>query len=143
MQRGFAAFGGVGRPPAVRFVARVDAGQVKVEFVVRPATLPAGVERLDVLLDGQVSGDLDFRACEHCHQAVLEQIRIDPPYRRQGLARGALQAAVDNRPGYRWSTSVLADTAEARSFWTAVGWAGVLGNPDWCAHMYEADRHTP
>lgn len=127
----------------MRLVARVDAGQVQSEFVMRPAALPAGIERLDVLLDGQVIGDLDFRACEHCHQAVLEQIRIDPAHRRQGLAQGALQAAVDSRPGYRWSTSVLADTAEARNFWTTVGWADVLGNPDWCAHMYDADRRTP
>lgn len=117
-----------------------NAGQVDVELVALPAWWPAGVERIEICSGGRPVGDVDFRACADCRVAVLEQVRVDPPYRRRGWATRAVQAAVASRPGYRWATSALHDTVEARAFWAALGWPEEdLGVPVWCAHMYEAD----
>ena len=85
-----------------------------LELVAIPATAPAGPADLEIRLDGVIVGDLDFRVCVHCQLAVIEHIRIDPPYRRRGLATRAVQVILAEHPDYRWSTSLIDDTAEAR-----------------------------
>lgn len=53
-----------------------------VEIVRVPAAVPAGIARLDVLLDGLPVGDLHVRMCEPCQQGLIEHVRVDRPYRR-------------------------------------------------------------
>lgn len=109
-----------------------------VEIVRVPAAVPAGVTRLDVLLDGIPVGDLHVRLCAACQQGLIEHVRVDPPYRRRGLARRLVAAATADRPGYMWSTTVIDATSEARGFARAGIWPGPP-TPWWCQHMREAD----
>lgn len=109
-----------------------------VEIVRVPAAVPAGVTRLDVLLDGLPVGDLHLRICEPCQQGLIEHVRIDPPFRRQGLARRLVAVATAAHPGYTWSTTVIDATREAQRFAQAGIWPGPP-TPWWCEHMRTAD----
>lgn len=109
-----------------------------VEIVRVPALVPAGVTRLDVLLDGLPVGDLHVRTCEPCQQGLIEHVRVDPPYRRLGLARRLVAAATAEHPGYAWSTTVIDATSEAQGFAQAGIWPGPP-TPSWCQHMRVAD----
>jgi GNAT superfamily N-acetyltransferase len=91
------------------------------------ADRPAGLARVDVLIDGQVVADADWRACTACGVAVLEQVRTDPDYRGHGYARQAVHAARVWAPRCSWSTTTVA--AEARS---------VLG----CDRRLDRHRHA-
>lgn len=111
-----------------------------VEFVSLPASWPAGVERIEVRAEGQPVGDVDVRRCDQCRVAVLEHIRVEPTWRRRGLARQAVHTLLTRYPDQDWYTTAV--QPEAAGFWAAVGWPiATLGEPSWCAHMYEADRH--
>ncbi len=115
-----------------------------VELVAVAPVVPAGPERIELRLGGTAAGDLDLRACAACRIAVVDHVRVDPPFRRRGLATRLVRAALSARPGYRWSTSVLGGTDEARGFWSALTeWPGTTGIPEECAHMHEAAWHSP
>lgn len=109
-----------------------------MEIVRVPSAVPAGVARLDVLLDGRPVGDLHLRVCELCQQGLIEHVRVDPPYRRLGLARRLVEAATSERRGYTWSTTVIDTTCEAQGFAAAGIWPGPP-RPRWCEHMRIAD----
>lgn len=120
---------------------QVKAGAVDVEFVPIPPEWPAGLERLEIRLDGVPVGEVDFRACTACQLAIVEHVRIDPPYRRRRLARQAVRLLLAGYPAHRWHTTAI--QPEATGFWEALGWPSATGGePAWCGHMYEADRHT-
>lgn len=110
-----------------------------VDIVRVPAAVPAGVERLDVLVDGIPVGDLHLRSCEPCQQGLIEHVRIDPPYRRQGLARRLISDATADHPSYTWSTTVIDTTREAQRFAQTGIWPGPP-TPRWCEHMRAADE---
>ncbi|WP_406693326.1 GNAT family N-acetyltransferase (plasmid) [Saccharopolyspora sp. ID03-671] len=107
-----------------------------------PARVPAGVDRLDVLVDGQPVGDLHLRLCTACERAVIEHIRIDRHYRGRGLARRLVEAATEGRRSWLWSTTEIADNASAAGFAAAGIWPGPP-QPQWCAHMRAADDLMP
>lgn len=113
-----------------------------VRIVSVPARVPASVERLDVLVDDVPVGDLLRRVCELCEVAVIEHVRIDPPYRRKGLARLLVHAATVDYPCYSWSTTVIANHPGAQGFAQAGLWPGPP-SPRWCKHMREADEMVP
>lgn len=113
-----------------------------VTIVSVPARMPAGVDRLDVLVDGLPVGDLHLRLCAACERAVIEHVRVDRRYRERGLARRLVEAATEDRSGWSWSTTEIDDNAAARAF-AAVGiWPGPP-RPRWCAHMRFADDLMP
>ncbi|MFC7344963.1 GNAT family N-acetyltransferase [Saccharopolyspora griseoalba] len=89
---------------------------VVVEIVRAPARVPAGITYLDVYVDGVPVGDLLLRVCEPCERAVIEHLRIDHQYTRQGLGRRLVEAATAQHPGYAWSTTEISDAPSARGF---------------------------
>ncbi|MEV4649030.1 GNAT family N-acetyltransferase [Saccharopolyspora sp. NPDC049357] len=113
-----------------------------VEIVRIPARVPAGIDRLDVLVDGLPVGDLLLRVCEPCEVAVIEHLRIDRWYTRQGLGRRLVEAATAEHAGYAWSTTEISDNPSARGFAAAGLWPGPPV-PAWCEHMREADALIP
>ena len=112
--------------------------QQAVAIVSVPAWIAAGVDRLDVLVDGQPVGDLHLRLCAPCRLGLIEHVRIDRQYRRRGLGRRLVAAATEGRSVWSWSTTVISDNAEARTFAAAGIWPGPP-RPQWCAHMRAAD----
>lgn len=117
------------------------AGEVELAWV--EPTVAAGPARVDILLDGQLVGDLDYRLCRVCRIGVIEHVRVEAAVRRRGVATRTVQAVVTAYSDYHWSTSPVHDAA-ARRFWgTLDWWPGVLAAPRYCWHMYEADQHTP
>jgi hypothetical protein len=67
-----------------------------------PPTQPrGGVGQLQLRVDGEVRGDVDLAVCGPCQRAVLEQVRVDPNHRRQGLWPGAGRRGGRARPGMR------------------------------------------
>lgn len=106
----------------------------------RPALL-GGVGQLEVRLRGAAIADINVRMCHVDERGVIEQVRVDEPYRRRGLGVVLVQAALARGPSYRWSTTSVADSAAARSFWASRRIpAGLeLSVPFWCSHMREAD----
>ena len=98
------------------------------------ADQPAGLARVDVLVDGQVVADADWRACDECGVAVLEQVRTDADHRRHGYARLAVFAARDRAPGFTWSTTAVNDVGAA-SFWAAIGGWIDIASARYCPHM--------
>lgn len=118
------------------------AGNVELTWV--DPVLPAGPARVEVLVDGVVVGDVDIRLCHQaCRLGIVEHVRVDSAARRRRLATQALEAVVAAYPDYEWSTSPLADTAEARGFWAAIAWPGTLSRAHPCRHMRRADQHIP
>lgn len=107
-----------------------------------PGRMPAGVDRLDVLVDGQPVGDLHLRLCAACERAVIEHIRIDRRYRGRGLARRLVEAATEGRSDWSWSTTVIDDSPAARAFAETGIWPGPP-QPHWCAHMRATDELMP
>jgi len=117
-----------------------------VEFVRVPPILPAGREYVEIRLRGETVGSVDVRVCAECLIGVVTYIRVAEPHRRRGLATAVLRAVLADGTGYRWSTSPIENTAEARGLWgsvAAVGWPGVIGEAEECGHMREADQRTP
>lgn len=112
----------------------------------RPALL-GGVGQLEVRLRGAVIADMDVRMCHVDERGVIEEVRVDGPtpdhpgFRRRGFGVLLVEAALARAPGYQWSTTSVADSAEARSFWASHRIPGglELGTPFWCSHMREAD----
>jgi hypothetical protein len=106
-----------------------------------PPEVTAGPERIEIRVDDRVIGDVDLRVCPQCRVAVLTHVRVSQPYRRRGLATAAVRASLAYYPGYRWSTSPIDDTDEARGFWHALTfWPRRLGDPAYCQHMHDADQ---
>jgi GNAT superfamily N-acetyltransferase len=97
------------------------------------ADRPAGLARVDVLVDDQVVADLDWRACQQCGIAVIEHVRADPTHRRHGYARRAVRAAHTRAPWCSWSTTAVTGPA-AQAFWTSVA-AWIDTGPRYCPHM--------
>jgi hypothetical protein len=87
-----------------------------VEFVRVRAVVPAGLEYVEIRLDGQVVGSTDLRACAVCRLAVVSYIRVQARYRRRGLATAAIHAVLADRSDYWWTTSPIEDTECARGF---------------------------
>ncbi len=104
--------------------------------------VPAGPSGIEIRLGGLIIGDIDLRVCGHCRLAVVEHIRIEPAYRRRGLATRAVHAVLAGHPGYRWATSPIDDNPGARSFWDSLDWPGTPGTGELCPHMREADQRT-
>ena len=119
----------------------------KLVLEARRPTVLGGVGQLEVQLQGAVVADMDVRMCPVDERGVIEQVRVagpageHPGFRRRGLGVLLVEAALARGPGYAWSTAVVSDSAEARSFWASRRIpAGVeLGVPFWCSHMREAD----
>ncbi|MCA1185751.1 hypothetical protein LCD36_04695 [Saccharopolyspora sp. 6T] len=103
-----------------------------------PPPVSAAPQRAEIRLGGDLVGDVDVRVCDVCRRAALEHIRVDAAHRRRGVTREAL-ALVVAWPGYSSSTTVLEPEAEA--FWRRVFWPTpeLLGTPQWCEHMAEAE----
>ncbi|HEX6360867.1 GNAT family N-acetyltransferase [Actinophytocola sp.] len=98
-----------------------------------------GIGQLQLQPDGDVRGDVDLAVCGPCRRAVLEQIRVDPAYRRHGYGRVLIAAALTLAPGYDWSTTTVDwDDPVARAFWAAIDWPGQLGTPAYCTDMQRA-----
>lgn len=113
-----------------------------VEISRVPARVPAGITRLDVLVDGVPVGDLLLRLCAPCGLAVIEHLRIDHGHTRRGLGRCLVQSATKDHPGYVWSTTVITDHPGAQAFAAAGLWPGPPV-PQWCEHMHTADALMP
>jgi hypothetical protein len=110
----------------------LDTVDVQIRHV--DADRHAGRARVDVLVDGQVVADADWRACHECGVAVLEHIRTDLDHRGRGYARQAVLAARGRAPRCSWSTTTVGD-AGATAFWVAIGnWIDTT-SPRYCPHM--------
>lgn len=114
-----------------------SAGDIRVRHI-DPDT-PAGVARLELVLDDLVVADLDWRHCADCDQAVIEHIRAS--VRRLGLGTQAVRAVLAVAPECAWSTTAVTDPIAA-AFWAAFG-AIAAGTPRYCPHMLDADQHIP
>jgi len=113
-------------------------------LVARAAALPGGLAWLILSVDGRPVADLSLRTCETCGIGVIEHVRVDPPWRRRGLACRLLTAALAGRESLRWSTTEVADSAAARGFWAGPAAVGVETDAVCrCAHMAEADSRSP
>jgi GNAT superfamily N-acetyltransferase len=110
----------------------LDGMDVRVRHV--DADRPAGLARVDVLVDGQVVADADWRACIECGVAVLEHVRTDPDHRGHGYARQAVLAAHARAPHCSWSTTTVADGGAA-AFWAALDDRFDTSAPRYCPHM--------
>jgi GNAT superfamily N-acetyltransferase len=106
-------------------------------LVVIPPPVRAGVGQIRVHLEGVSVGDIDIALCAVDRRAVIEQVRVDEDYRRLGLGRLLVAAAISRAPRYDWSTTSVT-TREARAFWAAVGEPTTIGEPHWCTHMRQA-----
>ncbi|WP_406693310.1 GNAT family N-acetyltransferase (plasmid) [Saccharopolyspora sp. ID03-671] len=113
-----------------------------VEIVHVPARVPAGIDRLDVLVDGVPVGDLLLRLCAPCRLGVIEHLRVDPPHRRRGLGRRLVAAAIEGRTDWTWSTTIIDPNDSARGFARAGLYPGPPV-PRWCEHMAAADALMP
>ncbi|HET6502278.1 MAG TPA: GNAT family N-acetyltransferase [Amycolatopsis sp.] len=123
------------RQPAAE--AAPERGLTLVRF---PPARRAGIGRIELQLNGQTVGEVSLAACGPCRRAVLTGIRVDDVpvnYRRLGYGRVLVAAALARAPAarYRWSTTALRDTVEARAFWAAVGFPGTVGHPTYCSDM--------
>lgn len=139
---------GAARPRSARATSLSGAcwsyGQIRAGGAVYAAPpVSAGLTHVELRVGGIVVGNLDLRICPTCAVAVVDYIRVDPPYRRRGFATRAVCGAVARYPASAWSTSPLDDSDEARAFWASVDWPGTLGNPAECPHMRQADQLTP
>ncbi|MEV0705114.1 GNAT family N-acetyltransferase [Saccharopolyspora sp. NPDC050389] len=114
-----------------------------VELVTIPAELPAGLAVVEIREHGVAVGDADYRVCEVCRLGVVEQVRVDPPFRRRGLATQVIIKLLADWPGCRWSTSPI-NAPGALCFWKSLDWPEpeTLGSPVECAHMRHADERT-
>jgi GNAT superfamily N-acetyltransferase len=124
-----------------RLVGEKPSTHAKLVLAARRPALLGGIGQLEVLLREAPIADMDVRMCPVDERGVIEQVRVDEPYRRRGFGVLLVEAALARGPGYRWSTTVVSDSAEARSFWASRRIpAGLeLGVPFWCSHMREAD----
>ncbi|MEV5543275.1 GNAT family N-acetyltransferase [Saccharopolyspora shandongensis] len=115
-----------------------------VELVTFPAEQPAGLAVVEIREHGVIVGDADYRVCELCHLGVVEHVRVDPPFRRRGLATQAITKVLADWSGYRWSTSPINEHG-ALCFWKSLDWPEpeTLGSPIECAHMRHADEQMP
>ncbi|WP_165968438.1 GNAT family N-acetyltransferase [Saccharopolyspora elongata] len=111
-----------------------------VELVTIPAEQPAGLAVVEIREHGVTVGDADYRVCELCHLGVIEHVRVDPPFRRRGLATRAITKLLTDWPNYSWSTSPINDH-RALCFWKSLDWPdpGTLGTPYACIHMRQSD----
>lgn len=118
----------------------VDEPGVHLSLVAVPPPARGGVGRITVHVRQHAIGDIDIAVCGPCRRACLEQIRVEEKYRRLGFGRLLLAAALARLPPehYRWSTTKLEDTIEAKSFWARVDFPGELGKPDYCRDMLVA-----
>ena len=93
--------------------------------------------RIELRLNGQTAGEVRLAACGPCRRAVITWVGVEVTCRRLGyghvLVAGALARAPATR--YRWSTTALPDTVEARAFWASIGFPGDVGKPDFCSDM--------
>lgn len=102
-----------------------------------PPDRPAGLARIEVVVDGRTVGDLDWRSCPDvaCRCAVIESVRIDQGFRRRGYATAAVRAAgAITGPGCNWSTTAVTSRV-AHAFWTSLGWPMSAHIPRYCPHM--------
>ncbi|HKN54919.1 MAG TPA: GNAT family N-acetyltransferase [Amycolatopsis sp.] len=113
----------------------------RLVLAMRRPDVPAGVGQIEVRLHRKAIADLDLRMCWIDERGVIEQVRVDEPYRRRGFGTLLVATALARRPGYRWSTTPIEDTIAARAFWAAQRLPpGLqLGDPFHCSHMHEAD----
>lgn len=111
-----------------------------VVLVVRAPAVRGGVGRITVYMRRHSVGEVDIAACGPCRRACLEQIRVDERFRRLGIGRLLVAAALARLPAehYSWSTTAVDDSLEARAFWAVVGFPGRLGEPNYCRDMRAA-----
>lgn len=116
-----------------------------LSLVVLPPAVRGGVGRIEIRLDNDPIGDIDFAACGPCRRAVLEQVRVDDAYRRLGFGRVLVAAALTRAPAdlYTWSTTAMERTLAARAFWASTEFPGQLGTPDYCTDMRTAVELLP
>jgi GNAT superfamily N-acetyltransferase len=95
---------------------------------------PARQVSIDAVDLAAASG-LDLTLCPVDRNGVIEHVRAD--HRRLGYGRLLVAAARTLDPDYRWTTTTIQPTLEAKAFWATVGWDGV-GEPHYCSHQREA-----
>ena len=119
----------------------------ELHLVAVPPAVLGGVGQIVLQIRGRPVADLDVRMCHVDERGVIEHIRVDDAtdtskgYRRRGFGSLLVAMALSRGTGYRWSTSKVTDTIEARAFWARQDLPErmELGEPFYCSHMKLAD----
>jgi GNAT superfamily N-acetyltransferase len=121
-----------------------DAPNAGLALVRIPPSVRGGTGQLQLRIDGVTLADLGLAVCGPCRRAVLEQVRVDEPHRRQGFGRVLVAAALALAlpRDYRWSSTTVDDHVIAHAFWAAVGWPGQF-TPAYCTDMDRAAGRLP
>ncbi|TDX84935.1 GNAT family N-acetyltransferase [Amycolatopsis arida] len=125
--------------PSQQHPAEDEQARAGLRLVVVPPTVPAGVGRIELRLDGHPVGDIDLALCGRCRTGVVEHVRVDPAWNRRGYGRTLLAAALTRGPAYDWSTTPVADHPVSRAFWSAVAPRHLeVGVPRRCSDLLAA-----
>ncbi|WP_410570410.1 hypothetical protein [Amycolatopsis sp. cmx-4-61] len=129
----------------VRFLGEDPGNRAELVVRARPPHRPTAVGDLVLELRGQRVAVLSMQLCGIDQRGVITRIEVEPPYRLRRFGTVLVLAALNHRPGYRWSTCDIGRSAIARAFWAAQQLpAGMrLGRPFSCSHMTDiAERVT-
>ncbi|QRP45769.1 hypothetical protein [Amycolatopsis sp. FDAARGOS 1241] len=154
--------------PAYEQTDAEEATGAGLELVAVPPDEAAGPGRIELHLDGHPVGAATLAVCTADRLGVLEHVQVDGQVRRRGYGRVLALAAfsrldwftdvpdwmrgdhrvralraVQRGVGYRWTTTLIEDTPEARGF---AEWLPLpkVGEPRYCQHMLDAAaRLTP
>ncbi|RSM80541.1 hypothetical protein DL991_10515 [Amycolatopsis sp. WAC 01375] len=126
----------------LRFADETPMPAPSVILAAEPPTVPGGVEQIMLRMEGTTVADLDVQVCQTDRIGVIEQVRVDDRYLRQGFGTVLVTAALARGRDYRWSTTAITDTAAAEAFWAAQQLPDgmTLGDPERCTHMLEASE---
>jgi hypothetical protein len=120
-----------------------DVSDDLAELVVRaqPPPRPAGAGDLVLELRNQQVAVLSMQLCGIDQRGVISRVEVDPPYRLRRFGTALVLAALNHRPGYRWSTTDIGRSTIARAFWAAqqLPVDMQLGEPFSCSHMNGTD----
>ena len=98
---------------------------------------PAGFRRLRIYeRSGLHVGTLGWQVCDLHERGFIAKISLSPEWQRQGLGRQMVTRALEDGPGYAWTTSAQSEVA--RKFFPAISAeTGVDLSPGFyrCAHM--------
>jgi GNAT superfamily N-acetyltransferase len=129
----------------IRFLHDVPDDPAELAVRARPPHRPAAAGDLVLELRGQQVAALGMQLCGIDQRGVITRIEVEPPYRLRRFGTVLVLAALNHRPGYRWSTADIGRSAIARAFWSAQHLPADmrLGEPCSCSHMADTLDTAP